>query len=63
MQPGDLPQFDNGSKYLLSGETLNRIMDYLREKTIVIIPGSGLKIDEIGPDGTKISIDGTDVCP
>jgi hypothetical protein len=63
MEPGDLPQFDSGSTYLIKGETMNQIVNYLREKTIVIVPGSGLKIDEVGPEGTKISIDGTDVCP
>jgi hypothetical protein len=63
MQPGDLPSFDAESTYLIRGETLNTIMDYIKEKTIVIVEGSGLKVDEIGPDGTKISIDGTNVCP
>lgn len=63
MEPGDIPQFDNSQTYLLTGETLNAIMNYIKEKTIVIVPGSGLKIDEVGPGGTKISIDGTDVCP
>ena len=63
MDPGDLPTFDKAATYLLNGETLNTIMRYIKEKTIVVVPGSGLKIDEIGPDGTKISIDGTDVCP
>ena len=62
MEPGNLPQFDNGQTYLLTGETLNVIMDYIKEKTLVIVPGSGLKIDEVGPDGTKISIDGIN-CP
>jgi hypothetical protein len=62
MQPGDLPKFNNGETYLLSGETLNAIMNYLKEKTVVILPGSGLKIDEVGPEGTKISIDGIE-CP
>jgi hypothetical protein len=63
MEPGNLPEFDAGEKYLLSGETLNMIMNYIKEKTVVIVPGSGLKIDEVGPLGTKISIDGTDTCP
>ena len=54
-------QFANSEKYLLSGETLNIIMNYLKEKTIVIQSGSGLKIDEAGPEGTKISIDGVQV--
>jgi len=48
--------------YLLKGETLNQIMDYIREKTIVVAQGSGLKIDEVGPQGTKISVDGVE-CP
>jgi hypothetical protein len=58
----ELPQFEAGTTYLLKGETLNQIMDFIREKTIVIVPGSGLKIDEVGPQGTKISIDGVE-CP
>ena len=63
MEPGDLPQFNPAATYMLSGETLNAIMNYLKEKTIVIVAGSGLKIDEVGPDGTKISVDGTPDCP
>jgi hypothetical protein len=59
----ELPRFDNGETYLLTGETLNAIMDWLNENRIVIVAGSGLKVDEVGPQGTKISIDGTDVCP
>lgn len=62
MEPGNLPQFDNSETYLLTGETLNAIMNYIKEKTIVIVPGSGLKIDEIGADGTRISVDGVE-CP
>jgi hypothetical protein len=62
MESGDLPQFDNAQTYLLTGETLNAIMNYLKEKTIVIVPGSGLKVDEVGPGGMKISIDGVE-CP
>jgi hypothetical protein len=58
----DLPKFEAGVTYWLTGETLNQIMDYIREKTLVIVPGSGLKIDEVGPQGTKISIDGVE-CP
>ena len=63
MEPGNLPEFDASATYLITGETMNQIVNYIKEKTIVIVPGSGLKIDEVGPDGTKISIDGTDVCP
>jgi hypothetical protein len=63
MEPGDLPQFDNTETYLLTGETLNTIMRFIKEKTIIVVPGSGLKIEEVGPNGTRISIDGTDACP
>jgi hypothetical protein len=63
MQPGDLKKVDEKAIVWIRGSTWNILVDYLREKTIVIIPGSGLKIDEVGPDGTKISIDGTNVCP
>jgi hypothetical protein len=63
MQPGDLKTVDENSVMLIRGSTWNELVNYIREKTIVIVPGSGLKIDEVGPDGTKISIDGTDVCP
>jgi hypothetical protein len=58
-----LPQFDRTAKYIVSGEEMQNIMDWLEEHKIVIVPGSGLKVDEVGPTGTKISIDGTDVCP
>jgi RNase P/RNase MRP subunit p29 len=62
MEPGDLPQFDNGQTYLLTGETLNTLVRFVKESRIVIVPGSGLKIDEVGADGTRISIDGVE-CP
>jgi hypothetical protein len=58
----ELPQFENGKTYLLTGETLNALVDAIREMKIVIALGSGLKIDEVGPQGTKISIDGVE-CP
>jgi hypothetical protein len=58
----ELPQFDRGETYILSGDTLQNIMDWLNENRIVIANGSGLKIDEVGPQGTKISIDGIE-CP
>jgi hypothetical protein len=54
---------DENAIMLIRGSTWNELIRYVREKTIVIVPGTGLKIDEVGPDGTKISIDGTDVCP
>jgi hypothetical protein len=63
MEPGDLKMVDENEIMLIRGSTWNQLIRYVQEKTIVIVPGNGLKIDEIGPDGTKISIDGTDVCP
>jgi hypothetical protein len=50
---------------LLSQETYDRIKKVLEDYEagkLTIIPGNGLKIDEVGKDGTKISIDGTE-CP
>jgi hypothetical protein len=63
VEPGDLPQFNDDEQYILTGATLNLIINYIKEKTIVIKQGSGLKIDEVGPNGTFPSIDGTDECP
>lgn len=57
-----LPQFDRSEKYILSGDLLQDLVDWLAENKIVITQGSGLKIDEVGPNGTKISIDGVE-CP
>jgi hypothetical protein len=57
------PKFDRSKFYILSGDLLQNLVDRIEELKIVIVPGSGLKVDEVGPDGTKISIDGTDVCP
>jgi hypothetical protein len=50
---------------LLTQETYDRIMKIVHDYEagyLTIIPGEGLRIDEIGKDGTKISIDGTE-CP
>jgi len=58
----ELPEFEAGVTYLLKGETLNQMVDWMRENRIIVVAGSGLKIDEVGPDGTKISIDGVE-CP
>jgi hypothetical protein len=59
----EFPMFESGQIYWIKGETLNQIRNWCLENKIVIVPGSGLKVDEVGPNGTQISIDGTDVCP
>jgi hypothetical protein len=57
------PKFERDKLYILKGDTLQNLVDWMKEQKIVIKPGSGLKIDEVGPDGTVISIDGTTICP
>lgn len=51
---------------LLSQETYDRLMEMLEDYekgNLTVIFGDGFKIDEEGPDGRLVSIDGTDECP
>jgi len=55
----NLPKFVATKKYVLSGKTLNQIMDAIKMNTPRITQGGGLKIDTRNEEGTFMSVDGT----
>jgi hypothetical protein len=59
MEPSNLPSFDKTATYWLNGETLQTIMDYIKEKTVVL---SGGTFTEVGPQGSKLDTISLVVC-
>ncbi len=49
-----LPEFEKGKSYILKGETLQQIMDFIRENRLVLT--GNLQYDEVGDDGSKLPL-------
>ncbi len=58
----NLPTFDNGKTYLLTGETLNLIVAAIRANRVQVVTGGGLKIAAQTDEGAFLAIDGVE-CP